>query len=97
MKKKEKKKADEQVEAEEAAYMAADDLEEVVFVLNKEGKAEKRVIRTGIQDIEYIEVLSGLKPGDQVITAPYNAISKTLKPGTKVKVVASKEELLEKK
>jgi HlyD family secretion protein len=95
-KKKEKKK-EEQTEAEQASFVESDDLEEVVFVLNNEGQAEKRVIKTGIQDIEYIEVLSGLKPGEQVITAPYNAISKTLKPGTKVKVVASKEELIEKK
>ncbi len=95
-KKKEKKK-DEQTEAEQTSFVESEDLEEVVFVLNKEGLAEKRVIKTGIQDIEYIEVLSGLKPGEQVITAPYNAISKTLKPGTKVKVVASKEELIEKK
>ncbi|MCU7551333.1 efflux RND transporter periplasmic adaptor subunit [Chitinophagaceae bacterium LB-8] len=95
-KKKEKKKK-EDAEAEETSFVQTDDLEEVVFILNKEGAAEKRVIRTGIQDIEYIEVLSGIKPGEQVITAPYNAISKTLKPGTKVKVVASKEELIEKK
>jgi HlyD family secretion protein len=95
-KKKETKKK-EDIEAEEASFVQTDDLEEVVFVLNKEGMAEKRVIKTGIQDIEYIEVLSGIKPGDQVITAPYNAISKTLKPGTKVKVVSSKEELIEKK
>jgi HlyD family secretion protein len=95
-KKKETKKKEE-TEAEEASFVQTDDLEEVVFVLNKEGMAEKRVIKTGIQDIEYIEVLNGIKPGEQVITAPYNAISKTLKPGTKVKVVSSKEELIEKK
>ena len=65
----------------------SDELEEVVFVINKEGKVEKRVVQTGIQDINYIEITSGLQPGDQVITAPYNAISKTLKTGTKVQVV----------
>lgn len=72
-----------------------DEMEEVVFVINKEGKVEKRVVKTGIQDINYIQITSGLQPGDQVVTAPYNAISKTLKSGTKVQVV-SKEKLFEK-
>jgi len=53
------------------------------------------VVRSGVQDINYIEILSGLKEGDQVITAPYSAISKTLKDGAKVKSV-KKEELYEK-
>jgi HlyD family secretion protein len=67
----------------------------VVFVLNKEGTVEMRVVKTGIQDINNIEILSGLKDGDQVVTAPYNAVTKTLKTGTKVKVV-SKDKLFEK-
>ena len=73
----------------------SDELEEVVFVINKEGKVEKRVVQTGIQDINFIQITSGLQPGDQVVTAPYNAISKSLKTGTKVQVV-SKEKLFEK-
>ena len=72
-----------------------DEMEEVVFVVNKEGKVEKRVVKTGIQDINYIQITTGLQPGDQVVTAPYNAISKTLKSGTKVQVVP-KEKLFEK-
>lgn len=71
----------------ETAATTSDEMEEVVFVLNKEGAVEKRVVKTGIQDINYIQVLSGLKGDEQVITAPYNAISKTLKAGTKVTVV----------
>jgi HlyD family secretion protein len=66
-----------------------------VFVLQKDGTAKKVVVRSGVQDINYIEILSGLKEGDQVITAPYSAISKTLKDGAKVKSV-KKEELYEK-
>ncbi|MBD0333265.1 MAG: efflux transporter periplasmic adaptor subunit, partial [Chitinophagaceae bacterium] len=72
-----------------------DELEEVVFVINKDDKVERRVVKTGIQDINYIEILSGLKVGEQVITAPYTAISKTLRSGSKVKVV-TKEKLFEK-
>ena len=72
-----------------------DELEEVVFVLEKGGKVKKVVVTTGIQDINYIEILSGLKEGDEVITDPYSAVSKTLKDGMKVKVVP-KDKLFEK-
>ncbi len=72
-----------------------DELEEVVFILQPDGTVKKGVVTTGIQDINYIEVRSGLKAGDVVVTAPYNAISKKLKDGMKVKVV-SKDKLFEK-
>ena len=74
---------------------ADDDREEVVFVVTKEGTVQKRVVKTGIQDVNYIEVLSGLKKGDEIVTAPYNAISQTLKDADKIKIV-TKEELQKK-
>ena len=80
---------------ETAANGTSDELEEVVFVLQKEGTVKKVVVRSGVQDINYIEILAGLKKDDEVVTAPYSAISKTLKDGAKVKVV-KKEELFEK-
>lgn len=58
---------------------------EHVFVVNKENIVEAREITTGIQDLHYIEVISGLQAGDQVVTAPFNAISKTLKNGKLIK------------
>ena len=73
-----------------------DDLEEVVFVLQKDGTVKKVKVRTDIQDINYIEILGGLNEGDEVITGPYDIISKTLKTKDKVKVVA-KSELFDKK
>lgn len=92
-----KKEASEKTGGEEAtvASTSSDELEEVVFVLQKDGSVKKAIVRSGVQDINYIEILSGLNEGDEVITAPYSAISKTLKEGTKVKKVA-KEELYEK-
>ncbi|KYP15304.1 efflux RND transporter periplasmic adaptor subunit [Flavihumibacter sp. CACIAM 22H1] len=73
------------------------ELDEVVFVLEADKTTVRRVkVRTDIQDITYIEVLSGLKEGDEVITGPYSLVSKTLKNKDKVKVV-KKEELFEKK
>jgi HlyD family secretion protein len=48
-----------------------------VFVLNN-GKAKIIFVKTGIQDNEYIQVTEGLSAKDEVITAPYGAISKQL-------------------
>jgi HlyD family secretion protein len=72
---------------EETKTGIGSDLDEVVFVLQPGGTVKRVKVRTGIQDINYIEVLGGLKEGDEIITAPYNVISKTLKDGMKVKVV----------
>lgn len=56
---------------------------ECVFV--KVGdKAKIRIIKTGIQDDTNIEVISGLKKGDVVITGPYTTVSKELNSGDKV-------------
>ena len=82
-------------ETNEAITANDDELEEVVFVVQKDGKVKKAVVRSGIQDINYIEILSGLNAEDEVVTGPYNAISKTLKDGMKVKVVP-KDKLFEK-
>lgn len=66
---------------------AADDLEEVVYVMQKDGTVKKVKVKTGIQDINYIEILSGLSGNEQVITGPYDVVSKKLKDGMKVKIV----------
>jgi len=48
-----------------------------VMVLDGSGKrAEKRRIRTGRRNTEQVEVLSGLKPGEQVITSDYTGFEK---------------------
>jgi len=72
----------------------AGDLDEVVFIWEKGDTVRKVKVRTDIQDINYIEVLSGLKEGDQIITGPYSVVSKTLKGGVRVKVVP-KDKLFE--
>jgi len=66
---------------------AITDLDEVVFVLQPDKKVKKVVVKTDIQDINNIEITSGLKEGDMVITGPYGTISKILKDGTVVNVV----------
>lgn len=54
-----------------------------VFVFDK-GKAKAVEVKTGIQDINYFEVISGLKVGDEVISAPGMAIARKLNDGDKV-------------
>lgn len=69
---------------------------ECVFV--KVGnKAKIRIIKTGIQDDTNIEVLSGLKKGDVVITGPYTTVTKDLNSGDKVTTEKEKVKTEEKK
>jgi HlyD family secretion protein len=58
-------------------------LAKVVF-LKKGGKAEMVKVTTGISDDTYTEIKSGIKPGDEVISGSYSAISRKLKEGAKV-------------
>ncbi len=63
---------------------------ECVFV--KVGdKAKIRIVKTGIQDDTNIEIISGLKKGDEVITGPYVTVSKDLNSGDKVKITSLKD------
>nr|WP_314867719.1 efflux RND transporter periplasmic adaptor subunit [uncultured Flavobacterium sp.] len=76
--------------AEKQTAPKSDKKFECVFV--KVGdKAKIRVIKTGIQDDTNIEVLTGLKKGDVVITGPYSTVSKDLNSGDKVKIKTDKE------
>jgi HlyD family secretion protein len=60
--------------------VTSDEKFECVFV-NDGGKAKLKVVETGIQDDTNIEITSGLSEGENIITGPYNLVSKTLKPG----------------
>ncbi|MEO8884815.1 MAG: efflux RND transporter periplasmic adaptor subunit [Mucilaginibacter sp.] len=59
---------------------------EYVFIYNN-GTVKQTLVTTGIQDDTYIQILSGLKDGDEVVSAPYPAISKTLKDDSAVEKV----------
>ncbi|MEI9933551.1 MAG: efflux RND transporter periplasmic adaptor subunit [Ferruginibacter sp.] len=75
---------------------STNDLEVVVFVLNTDNTVKKVNVTTGIQDINYMEITSGLTEGQQIITGPYDVVSKLLKEKDKVKVV-DKKDLFEQK
>ncbi|MCA6449497.1 MAG: efflux RND transporter periplasmic adaptor subunit [Chitinophagaceae bacterium] len=90
------KKDDKKPQEETKSASADDGIEEVVFVLQKDNKVKKVKVKTAIQDLNYIEILEGLKAGDEVITGPYSIVSKTLKDGNLVTVVP-KDKLFEEK
>jgi len=58
-------------------------LAKVVF-LKSGNKAHMLKVTTGIADDSYMEIKSGIKPGDEVISGSYSAISRKLKEGAKV-------------
>lgn len=70
--------------------------DEYVFVYNN-GMAIMTKVKTGIQDNMYIEILSGLSDKQEVISAPYSAITKKLKNKSRVEKVDKKELYLDMK
>lgn len=70
--------------------------EEVVFIFS-DGVAKMVKVKVGIQDENFIEVISGLKEGDLVISGPYSAVSRQLKEGSKVALKDEEPETKDKK
>ena len=81
----------EEVEETEEVKEDEEELNEVVFMVNEENKAAFTKVKTGIQDNNYIQILEGVEEDDEIITAPYNAISKKLKTDAVVEVVDKKD------
>jgi HlyD family secretion protein len=61
----------------------------VVFVRSGD-KVTQRKVETGIADNTYIQIKSGLKPGEEVVSGSYTAISRKLKDGAKVAIEKAK-------
>jgi HlyD family secretion protein len=78
----------------EASKSDQSDIKEIVFVVSADTVAIREV-KTGIQDDDFIQIVSGLTEGDQVVSGPYSAVSRKLESGTKIQVV-TKEELRKK-
>lgn len=58
----------------------------VLFVLNEStGKAELRVVETGVQDDKFIQIKSGIQEKENIITGPYEQVAHKLNPGSEVK------------
>ena len=62
------------------------DIRTIVFITD--GKyALAKDVKTGIQDNNYIEILSGIAVNDKIISAPFSAISKKLSDSTLIEIV----------
>ena len=61
----------------------------IIVVVAEKAKLVK--VSTGIQDNTFIEITEGLSVGDEVIVAPYRAVSKTLKNNDEVEKVDKKD------
>ncbi len=60
-------------------------LQRVVFV--RDGDVVRQVpVETGIADLSHMEIRSGVKAGDEVVSGSFSVITRTLKDGMKVRV-----------
>jgi HlyD family secretion protein len=89
----EKKDGEADTSQEPEKVIKKDKIKEVVFVKDKNSKAKLVEVKTGISDFENIEILSGLKDGEEIISGPYITVSKKLKEGELV----AKKKIEEKK
>ena len=78
------------VNLSELEKQARNELQRVVF-LKERDKVNLVPVRTGIADNNFIEIKSGVKEGDEVVSGTYTAISKDLKDGSKVKIERPKD------
>ncbi len=78
-----------------AATAADEEIRTLVFITDGEYALAKDV-RTGIQDNNYIEIISGVEDSARVISAPFSAISKKLSDSTLIEIV-EKEDLYKEK
>ncbi len=72
-----------QMEASKRTDGTKDELQGVFVIRDR--KAEFLPVETGITGTTEIEVLNGLKPGDEIVTGSYKVL-RTLRPGASVKV-----------
>lgn len=62
----------------------------IVWIVNG-NKVQSRQVETGISDQGYIEIVKGLKGGETIVTAPFNAVSKSLKNGAMIRIEEEKD------
>jgi HlyD family secretion protein len=79
------KKGEKRKDAEAHFKPDRDGFVEVVFVIEA-GKAVAKQVKTGIQSEELVEIVEGLKEGEEVVSGSYRAISKDLENGAIVRI-----------
>ena len=88
-KKEDTEASDDNIEVKVAKNNKPTKPEEVVFVADN-GKAKKVVVKIGISDDKFIEIIEGLDEGAEVISGPYSPISRELDEGTTIMVQGGK-------
>jgi HlyD family secretion protein len=63
---------------------ADNEAERVLFIVQG-GFVKMAKVQVGIADENYIQIISGIKAGDEVVAGPFTAVSRDLKEGTAVK------------
>ena len=58
----------------------------------EDNKAKFTIVKTGIQNDKFIQVLQGLSDSDVVIKGPYSLVSKTLKDGAEVESTRNEDD-----
>ncbi len=81
----EKNDEDPRVQQKKPAGSGSTRPQSIVWIYNG-SSVSSRSVATGISDDGYIEILSGLKPGEKIVASPYQAISKLLTNGAPVRV-----------
>jgi HlyD family secretion protein len=74
-----------ETEQKQKERVQRDKMIRVVFI-KKGDKVEQRSVETGIADTTDIEIKSGIKPGEEVVSGSYTVISRRLKDGMKVSI-----------
>jgi HlyD family secretion protein len=73
---------------EDTLAAKGEQIREVVFVY-QDNLALQKEVKTGIQDDDYIQILSGLSEAEEVIIGPYGAVSRELQDSVSVKLEKS--------
>ncbi|HWF44884.1 MAG TPA: efflux RND transporter periplasmic adaptor subunit [Candidatus Kapabacteria bacterium] len=77
-------------QANKGTFHEGDEIPTIVFITEKGSKAKleaKRVsVKTGVSDNAYVEIVSGLSGGEEVVKGNFRAVSKELEDGTAIKV-----------
>ncbi|MDZ7372367.1 MAG: efflux RND transporter periplasmic adaptor subunit [candidate division KSB1 bacterium] len=82
---------EESAQADKKAADSKKNVAEVVFVV-EDGVAKMIPVRTGISSETDVEILSGVKEGQKVVSGPYRVLSQQLRDGMKVKVKSERPE-----
>lgn len=74
-----------------ASFGAATRVQEFVFVLQEDDTVKLTPVESGVQDSNHIEIMTGVREGDKVVTGPFRAVSRALNDGDHVMTVQRSE------